>query len=51
MLTLQFPSIEFSMRKPWKFSRVINWAYVSVMIMYVPCACIGYLAYGDDTQR
>jgi len=42
-----FPTIEDSMRNPKNFNAMFNLSFITVMILYLPPAIVGYWAYGS----
>ena len=46
-----FPSIRCSMARPEQFGRVLDWSYAACFTVYMGVASLGYLMYGNATQK
>ena len=45
-----FPSLEGSMARPRTFGRVLDWAYVALVVLYLVAALTGYAVFGNETD-
>lgn len=45
-----FPTLEEHMENRQQFARVLDWSFIALMAMYIPCAVFGYLSYGSHTM-
>jgi amino acid permease len=45
-----FPSVQESMANKKDFNRMFNWAFILILLLYVPAAFAGYYAFGDTVQ-
>lgn len=44
-----FPSMEGGMARPRTFGRVLNWAFLALVVLYLVTAVTGYAVFGDET--
>jgi len=45
-----FPSLEAGMADPGQFNAVLDWAFLTMVLMYTLIASVGYGVFGDETQ-